>query len=80
MALGDDVVNACVATEGVSGRTLLMCSAELTQPSARACFMQLLLGRGAGVERRDEAGQTALSLASMDTWMLFDLWCSNRHH
>ncbi|CAM4553775.1 unnamed protein product [Leuciscus chuanchicus] len=40
VALGDDVVNACVETE--------VCS----------------LGRGAGVERRDKSGQTALSLAS----------------
>lgn len=69
VALGDDMVNACVEIEGVNVHTLLMCSAELTQHSARAYFMQLLFwvrgaGRGAGVERRDKSGKTALSLAS----------------
>lgn len=69
VALGDDMVNACVEIEGVNVHTLLMCSAELTQHSARACFMQLLFwvrcaGCGAGVERRDKSGKTALSLAS----------------
>lgn len=37
--------------------------------SARTCFMQLLLGRGADVERRDETGRTALSLASQHRYL-----------
>uniref|UniRef100_A0A671MLK0 Uncharacterized protein n=1 Tax=Sinocyclocheilus anshuiensis TaxID=1608454 RepID=A0A671MLK0_9TELE len=69
VALGDGAVNACVETEGVTGRTLLMCAAELTHSSTRTSFMQLLLRLGVDIERRDEAGRTALSLASQHGYL-----------
>lgn len=58
-----------VQLEGVTGRTLLMCAAELTHSGTCTCFMQLLLGRGADVERRGEAGRTALCLASQHGYL-----------
>uniref|UniRef100_A0A3B1IMS3 Uncharacterized protein n=1 Tax=Astyanax mexicanus TaxID=7994 RepID=A0A3B1IMS3_ASTMX len=64
VALGEAAANAPLDSTVAAGRTLLMHASTLPRITERSCFMQLLLGRGADVQRQDVAGRTALSLAS----------------
>lgn len=69
VALGEAAANAPLDSEVAAGRTLLMYASMLPRINERACFMQLLLGRGADVQRQDGASRTALSLASQHGYM-----------
>lgn len=65
-ALGEAVVNATIDEQQglVTGRTPMMCAAKLPRTADNTHFLRLLVASGAEVDRRDNKGRTALSLAS----------------